>query len=551
MKKIIIIITSIALISLNAFAQKHNTGLKEIKIGDEINRFYKNIPSLELNRKNRADQSEVKVIDNSKNKYFPPVVSQIGGSCAYASGVAYIFNYEYNRLMDKPSNTTSNLFDYLYIWALQNDGVDQGGFIHEVWDAVKANGVATKKVYSTTRKFEWMNGAEKYINGMEHRVKSYRKIDLFPSGLYSTYSKKAFQDMKDYLLDAGDGVGGLIQFSAFADPLEASSYSGKSLSGYRAIIPKFGVAGMHSMTIVGFDDDVEWDYDHNGTISDDEKGAFICINSWGATWGDNGRFYAPYKTFIGLQQGHGGTGNGGKECFVLVPEQKQVTHVLKVMLKHTSRNDIKFIAGVSRDSKDVSPQELKEISIMNGAGGDHHMRGTGESGDETIELAFDISDLAEFGTVKKDPKFFLEIRDKQKKSAGKGEIIFCSLIDYRNGEQEFLGKITQAKLQNGTSAKVEIETVKPDMGEGLNSITNYFMNSSKNELNVYFNCIKSAYAEIDILDESGKVYKNIYSKDIAAGSSKETINLNSIPAGDYLVRIIADNQVIYEKINIE
>ena len=32
-------------------------------------------------------------VDNSVNKYFPPIIDQYGGSCAQASSIGYVFTY--------------------------------------------------------------------------------------------------------------------------------------------------------------------------------------------------------------------------------------------------------------------------------------------------------------------------------------------------------------------------------------------------------------------------------------------------------------------------
>ena len=72
-------------------------------------------------------------VDNSVNKYFPPIIDQSGGSCAQASSIGYVFTYEMNRHLDRDASASpANRFSYQFIWNLVNDGVDQGGFA-EAW----------------------------------------------------------------------------------------------------------------------------------------------------------------------------------------------------------------------------------------------------------------------------------------------------------------------------------------------------------------------------------------------------------------------------------
>lgn len=47
------------------------------------------------------------------------------------------------------------------------------------------------------------------------------------------------------------------------------------------------ILGGHAVCCIGYDD--------NMTTLENEKGMFICANSWGVNWGDRGYFYMPYK----------------------------------------------------------------------------------------------------------------------------------------------------------------------------------------------------------------------------------------------------------------
>ena len=75
----------------------------------------------------RAQENIPDGVDNSKLIYFPPLISQIGGSCAQASYIGYMFTYEMNRLLNRnASETKDNQFSYLYTWNFINGGIDEG-----------------------------------------------------------------------------------------------------------------------------------------------------------------------------------------------------------------------------------------------------------------------------------------------------------------------------------------------------------------------------------------------------------------------------------------
>ena len=58
-------------------------------------------------------------------------------------------------------------------------------------------------------------------------------------------------------------------------------------------LKKWGTTTDHAMTIVGYDDRIEFDINGNGIYGEasaDERGAWILVNSWGKEWGNDGLF---------------------------------------------------------------------------------------------------------------------------------------------------------------------------------------------------------------------------------------------------------------------
>src|SRR4029079_6118567 len=55
-----------------------------------------------------------------------------------------------------------------------------------------------------------------------------------------------------------------------------------------------GASGGHSMTIVGFNDDIWVDINGDGLITPNEKGALRIANSWGTGWGESGFCWLAY-----------------------------------------------------------------------------------------------------------------------------------------------------------------------------------------------------------------------------------------------------------------
>jgi len=359
-------------------------------------------------------------VDNSTCKYFPPVISQTGGSCAQASGIGYMFTYEINRLLNRDASASKdNRFSYLFSWNMVNGGEDQGGFVDEGLDIARRYGMMTEADYgfSSTYGFRWPSGYDKYLNAMRYRVDEiYTFADSVPL-------------MKRWLYDAGNGStqGGVLTFSGMSSGWRMNDgYNGPSLTDYHSIVTGLPSNGSHAMTIVGYDDTVTFT-DASGTI---HTGAFIVCNSWGEYSHDRGRFYYPYDFFRDPDVSNLVLSNQVTAISVRIHEPKVV---YKVKLRYTSRDDLHFAlsANSSYSGSDLSGN-LKWHSVMAfyNAGGDHPMQGY--YADATIELAMDYTENM---TTPDDllTDYHLDIiRSMRGSKKGEGQLLALSVIDYRH-----------------------------------------------------------------------------------------------------------------------
>lgn len=562
MKKIFI--TALALCTcLMASAQVHPTGLTEMT--PEIAKVYSNIKHANIRDNSMmpgAAEAPITFIDNSTTKYFPPVLKQVGNSCAYASGVGYIYNYEYNALNDLDGKDPENILNYLQVYAFVNGGKDSGGQAYIGWDFIRDNGVTSFKDGRTDTWSQWYSGYEAYYNGMDKGVVSFTK--------YISNSEDDIKKMKQYLINKNGkaSYGGLIQFSAFAHPLAPSLYEGVHKENCDAMIHHFGNKGMHSMTIVGFDDEVGYDYDGNGTIEGAEMGSFICCNSWGADWGTSngcktskGRFYAPYYAFIKLKQSEpgkqytkgnlgGGTGNGGKACLILNVKKVKPTLVAKIKLAHNSRNDIELEFGVSNIKGATKPEKTISSKFMNHQGGDFNMTGVNDTDYKEIEFGLNISELTEY-IDKGNTTFFVKVINATKDLAGKGELVSCSIIDYR-GEtpMEYFSLVNYNELTGYKMAVCATQVGYPALEKDVDVNVLCGIDVDNKKLNIHFNAAADSPVQIDII-RNGLVEKELYNKTIKAGKSVEILDLSSLKGTSYTVRIIAGNSFIYNNFKLK
>jgi len=443
--KLLLLSTTFLFIALTINAQVKNVnpdkngipwfvgGLRVPSI-EEINR----IPVISQSFKNSKDELPSS-LDNTKKKYFRPVFSQIGGSCAQASGIAYTFTYEINRNRHTSANEQANQFPSHYTYNFLNNGSDTvGSFFVDGWNIIKANGCPTIATYGgLTHNYDdtyWMADYSKYEQSIPYRVKNYFTIDVStPDGL---------ETLKHWMYDHLDGSsdGSIVNFAA------GISNEGYNMSYDDNKIISWGYSVNHAMTFVGWDDTVSYDYNNDGEITNNkdinndgvvdmrdwEKGALIMINSWGDYWGNEGKAYVMYKLLAEPTETGGIFAN--KVFGINVEEAFEPQLKMKVKIKHSSRKLIKISAGISSDVNDTTPEHYIDFPLFSYQGGDFPMRGEGVS--NPISIVLDITPLLNYINSGETAKFFLSVTEKDTNNYATGQIYDFIVEDNSNNEYE-------------------------------------------------------------------------------------------------------------------
>lgn len=369
-------------------------------------------------------------VDNTVNKYFPPIIDQAGGSCAQASSIGYVFTYEMNRHLDRDASASpANRFSYQFIWNLVNDGIDQGGFAEDGLFVVMRSGAMTEEDFSTlmTSAFTWPSGFEKYRNALRYRVS---KFVRFPTDV---------DVLKEYLAGSDGKPGGIVSFSGNCYGWNmVSDYSGPSGTGYKCLVTSLPNDGAHAMTIAGYDDLVSWT-DASGEKHD---GAFIVVNSWGTSVHDRGRYYYPYDFFRDKSVPSRVLSDEAITAEVLYREPKIL---FKLTIDYTSRDDLAYHIGATDKVSASNPDEYYFQSGMSNKGGDHYMRGTYDK--EPLEFALDLTDNIPSSSPDYCRYFLKIVRSAKGKTKGTGSLKALSVIDYRSGtpvEYKYRGPLPQS-----------------------------------------------------------------------------------------------------------
>lgn len=421
-------------------------------------------------------------VNNAASMYFPPIISQEGGSCGSASRIAYMFTHELNAFRHTDASLPENMYPTHFVWLLTygNSGKDE--FVQHV-------GVPSVKTYGgrgnsalfgykewDSTDFGWMTGYEKWHEAMFNRM-------LKPSHLPMSVETEEGRDLlKNWLWnhngDTDFAVGGIAGIGVAASVTQAGipKTDANVAAGVvgQSYVKWWGETVNHALTIVGYDDRIEFDLDGNGKAGEkdkDEVGAWIIANSWGG-WANNGLIYCPYaygfpahsvKT-IGGKKVHQQSGGWWQPELYNVRKNYRPLRTIKVKMDYSRRSEMLLTVGVASDLKATRPERTIDLHHFRWAGDGHNgdlnpapeipMLGRWADGKlhtEPMEFGYDLTDLCDGFDHSRPLKFFFNVDARTKSgnaanAKGSGHIYSASIIDY-----EFDQKGVETPLDLGGS----------------------------------------------------------------------------------------------------
>ncbi len=395
-------------------------------------------------------------IDNSAYPWFRPLISQVGLECGQASSIGVVFTYEMNYLRNVPGDLPQNQYATHFSYDFINGGSDQGVSSYETFEILKQAGNPTVEDYggmSSGGPSRWMNGYDLYYNAMHNRITETYKIKV--------NTIEGLQTLKNWIYDHGNesSAGGLGCFYAeFTHPPTVLP-AGTPEAG-KHVIYAWGNSANHSMSIVGYNDSIRWDYNGDGQytnnidinsdgvvdMKDWEIGGFKMANTYGSIsgWGDQGFSYMMYKSVADEFQ-QGGIWNNT----VVVVEARnnhepQLT--AKVSLTYSCRDKLRVMAGVSTDLNATEPEHILHYPIFDFQGGCNPMQGT--SGSQTIEFGLDLNLLLQYVIPGQEAKYFLLVQENDPLGSISGYIGSFAIIDYTNGTNIINSSANELPLVN-------------------------------------------------------------------------------------------------------
>ena len=388
--------------------------------------------------------------NNAETKYFPPVFNQDGGSCGSASRISYMFTHEINALRDLDGKKPENYYPSHFVWlhTYGNDGKNE--FVEFV-------GVPNAQVYggqtyssyfgnqdASNNFFGWMQGYDKWMNAIGNRMTAPTSMPMSVQTEEGRLLAKMwlYNHAGDMDFKAGGLIGlGVASQGQWHDIPKTDANDAAGVTGMKYVY-RWGEQVDHAVTMVGWDDRIEFDLDGNGVAgekSKDEVGAWIIVNSWG-DWCNKGFIYCPYK--------HAGpvsdpSVNGDYWWGELYHARKNFrpTRVIKLKMDYSHRSELLLQAGISTDLNATEPEGVTDM---------HHFRyaGDGNNGDtdpapavpmlgkwgnewkeEPMEFCYDLTDLSANFDTNKPLKYFFIINRKKDTNRGRGNVYAASIVD--------------------------------------------------------------------------------------------------------------------------
>lgn len=196
----------------------------------------------------------------------PPIYDQgaLGSCTANAIGAAFDFDMIKQK---KSLLTPSRLFIYYNERAIEGTvNKDSGAEMRDGIKSLVINGVCPETMwpYDIT-KFTDKPTEDCYNSAISHKAITYKRVN------------QTLDQMKQCLINGFPFVFGFMVFESFESASVATTGIMPMPQEHEQIL------GGHAIMAVGFDD---------------TKKVFICRNSWGTSWGDDGYFYMPYDFIL-------------------------------------------------------------------------------------------------------------------------------------------------------------------------------------------------------------------------------------------------------------
>lgn len=400
--------------------------------------------------------------NNAATRYFPPIFNQSSGSCTYACRSGYILTHELNSLRDVDGSLPENQYPTHWGWLLLNAGISWSkcDILQYVGspNVVDYGGRTYSELFGpqepSHNDFGWMNGYDRWRNAMDNRISGVTSMPLTLETEEGRMAAKAW--LYNHAGDPDFKAGGLIAIDVasggnWQNIPKTSANDVIGVTGKKYVY-RWGTAVDHSLTIVGYDDRIEFDLDGNGVAGEtdkDEKGAWIIANSWGDGWCNEGFIYCPYKYAGYVSDPTTGALTSGYLTGTLYHARKNFRplRAIKLKIAYSHRSELQLQVGISTDLNATEPERVMNMYHFKYAGdgnwGDTDPapatpmlgRWQGAMNYGAMEFMYDLTDFSSAFDQGKPLKYFFIINRKKDTNLGKGNILEASIVDMERDQE--------------------------------------------------------------------------------------------------------------------
>ena len=399
-------------------------------------------------------------LNNALNPSFPPIINQSGGSCGAASSIYYQFTNQINTARFVAADTDENRYATHFPWMLNTNGTDGTGYDRLGRDVGMAScavygGTTYSRIYGNSGQDDqdddcgWMQGYDSWFATMHNRILT---GNSFP---FNCGTEEGRELVKNYLWNrCGDesyASGGICGIGVAAGPFEGdipktAANDAAGVTGMK-YVTDWNETYNHAMTIVGYDDRVEFDLDNNGVIGeaknsdgDNEVGAWIICNSWGDGWSNNGFIYCPYERSNSVK-GWPKTSSFTPGYYDVMRDYRPL-RTIKVKMEYSHRSEMALHVGVAQNVYASKPEKEITLTHFNFCGDGNRgltqpapeipMLGRWADGNlhtEPMEFGYDLTALTEDFDLLRPLKYFFWVETRSW-GVGAGKIYNVSILDY-------------------------------------------------------------------------------------------------------------------------
>jgi hypothetical protein len=423
-------------------------------------------------------------VDNSTRPQFPPVYKQKWGTCGQHASIASIFTYEMNVLNGTIADTDANRFPAYFSWNMINWAKDGGSEAYHGWEVAKRLGIPTSRSYGSGSPQKiglWPNGYDIWREAMQYRVSGYRYSPA--NTLEQLNEARGWLYDRNHPSQGQEAIGGIFAMDGRMGEktkVTVTIPEGNHAAG-EELWTRWGPSGYgHGLTCVGYDDQVGYDLNGDGKITNDldlnqddkitladwERGAYIVVNSWGEKWSGDGRIYLLYSAMVDPDWERGNY-LGRVEVARYMPSL-----TLKLKLACDDRTDLRMSIGIAADpdadapEHELAPEAFNGWPLFRGSNAGHvPMAGPGDP--TPIEVGVDITPLLEDLGPEHGGKgrLFLKLsRADGSKAVG---VLHQSAVRRYDSKGSLVGEL-KMEIEDGSfgSSMLEIDTVLNDLFAG-------------------------------------------------------------------------------------